>query len=80
MRIIHTADWHLGRLFHGLHLTEDQSYVLEDLHAVVKETRPDVLVIAGDIYDRAVPPTEAVTLLDETLSRLLIDADRKSVV
>lgn len=74
MRIIHTADWHLGRLFHGLHLTEDQSYVLEDLHAVVKETRPDVLVIAGDIYDRAVPPTEAVTLLDETLSRLLIDA------
>lgn len=74
MRILHTADWHLGRLFHGLHLTEDQAYILEELHAVVRETKPDVLVIAGDVYDRAVPPTEAVTLLDETLSRLLLDA------
>ena len=80
MRILHTADWHLGRLFHGLHLTDDQAYVLEELHAVVKETKPDVLVIAGDIYDRAVPPTEAVTLLDETLSRLLLDAKLQVVL
>lgn len=73
MRFIHTSDWHLGRLFHGRHLTDDQAYVLEQFCALVGETRPDAVVIAGDIYDRAVPPTEAVELLDDTLSRLLLE-------
>lgn len=73
MRFIHTSDWHLGRLFHGRHLTEDQAHVLEEFHRVVRDARPDAVVIAGDIYDRAVPPTEAVELLDDTLARLLLD-------
>jgi exonuclease SbcD len=73
MRFLHTADWHLGRIFHGVHLTDDQAHILEQFLALVKDTRPDAIVIAGDIYDRAVPPTEAVRLLDETLSRLLLD-------
>lgn len=73
MRLIHTSDWHLGRYFHGVHLTDDQSYVLEQFCDLVKEERPDALIIAGDIYDRAVPPTDAVALLDETLSKILLD-------
>ncbi|MEN6411516.1 MAG: exonuclease SbcCD subunit D [Veillonellales bacterium] len=73
MRFLHTSDWHLGRIFYGIHLTEDQAYVLEQFAALVKETKPDAVLIAGDVYDRAVPPTEAVQLLDEILSRLLLD-------
>ena len=73
MRILHSSDWHLGRIFHGVHLTDDQSYVLDKFVALVSEARPDVVLISGDIYDRSVPPTEAVNLLDETLSRILID-------
>ncbi|MDD4599541.1 Nuclease SbcCD subunit D [bioreactor metagenome] len=73
MRFLHTSDWHLGRIFHGVHLTSDQAYILELFCGMVREFKPDAVVIAGDIYDRAVPPTEAVNLLDETLSRLLLD-------
>ena len=73
MRFIHTADWHLGRLFHGQHLTEDQAVVLEQLVGLAREAAPDVIVVAGDIYDRAVPPPEAVELLDDVLSRLVLD-------
>lgn len=73
MRIIHTADWHLGRIFYGLHLTDDQAYVLDQFVKLVKEVKADVVIIAGDVYDRAVPPTEAVQLLDEVLAQLLMD-------
>ncbi len=73
MRILHTSDWHLGRIFHGIHLTDDQAHVLEQLIDVIKDTRPDVMLVSGDIFDRSVPPTEAVNLLDEIISRILID-------
>lgn len=73
MRILHTADWHLGRLFHGVHLTEDQAVVLDQLVEMARETRPDLIIVAGDVFDRPVPSAEAVTLLDEVLSRLVID-------
>ncbi|MFC1836010.1 exonuclease SbcCD subunit D [Thermodesulfobacteriota bacterium] len=73
MRFIHTADWHLGRLFYGRHLTEDQEYVLDQLIQLAADEKPDVLLIAGDVYDRAVPPPEAVGLLDDVLSRLVLD-------
>lgn len=73
MRILHTSDWHLGRIFHGVHLTEDQAYMLEQLGALIKDQKIDVLLVAGDIFDRSVPPVEAVNLLDEFLSKVLID-------
>lgn len=72
MRILHTADWHLGRIFQGVHLTEDQAHVLDQMVEVAREERPDVVVIAGDVYDRAVPPPDAVTLFDDVLSRLVL--------
>lgn len=70
MRFVHTADWHLGRLFHGRHLTEDQAHVLDQLVDVLRDARAEALVIAGDLYDRAVPPVEAVRLLDDVLTRV----------
>ncbi|HMM21730.1 MAG TPA: exonuclease SbcCD subunit D [Selenomonadales bacterium] len=73
MRFLHTADWHLGRIFHNFHLTDDQAYVLEQFIQLARDVRPDAIVIAGDVYDRSVPPPEAVSLFDEVLTRLSLD-------
>lgn len=67
MRFVHTSDWHLGRLFHGASLIEDQAYALAALRVLLRDARPDALLLAGDVYDRAVPPPEAVELFDEFL-------------
>lgn len=73
MKIIHTADWHLGKLVHQLHMTEDQEYILDQFIEIVKNEKPDAVIIAGDLYDRAVPPKEAVDLLNRTLITLIFD-------
>ncbi|XEC96413.1 exonuclease SbcCD subunit D [Paenibacillus tarimensis] len=73
MKILHTADWHLGKLVQGVYMTEDQQVVLEQLIAAAERERPDAVIIAGDLYDRAVPPTEAVELLDGLLERIVVD-------
>lgn len=70
MRFIHTADWHLGKLFGQRTMTEDQAFVLEQLVAAVKEYSVEAVVIAGDIYDRSVPPAEAVELFSSLLARI----------
>ncbi|MUT64426.1 exonuclease SbcCD subunit D [Paenibacillus sp. NEAU-GSW1] len=75
MKIFHTADWHLGKLVQGVYMTEDQRYALEQFTAAVAEEKPDAVIIAGDLYDRAVPPTEAVELLDELLNKIVIELD-----
>lgn len=80
MRFLHTADWHLGRIFYNTHLTDDQAHVLGQLIAVVKDSRPDAVVIAGDVFDRAVPPPEAVSLLDDILAELLLDCKVSVIV
>lgn len=72
MKLIHTADWHLGKLVQGVYMTEDQRHVLRQLVDTVEREKPDAVIIAGDLYDRAVPPTEAVDLLDELLERIVI--------
>lgn len=73
MKLLHTADWHLGKLVHGVYMTEDQWHVLEQFTQAVRDEKPDAVIIAGDLYDRAVPPTEAVELLDEVLEHIVID-------
>jgi DNA repair protein SbcD/Mre11 len=70
LRILHTSDWHLGRSLHSEPLLEDQAWTLDRLVALARDERPDVIVVAGDVYDRAVPPPEAVLLLDDVLTRL----------
>lgn len=73
-KFLHTADWHLGRIFHQTHLTEEQSYVLDQIVEIAREDKVDAVLVAGDIYDRAVPPPEAVALLDKTWQRLVLEA------
>lgn len=73
-RILHTGDWHLGRSLHGVSLLDDQAHVLDQLVALASSETVDVVVIAGDVYDRSVPPADAVKLLDDVLARLVIDA------
>lgn len=71
MKFIHTADWHLGKLVHGVHMTEDQASILNQFIDLVQQEKPDAVIIAGDLYDRSVPPTDAVQLLDSTLTRIV---------
>lgn len=73
MKIIHTGDWHIGKIVNEFSMIDDQRYILDKLVELIKEEKPDVLLIAGDIYDRSIPPVEAVELLNETFSRILID-------
>ena len=73
MRWIHTSDWHLGRLFFGDSLTEEQAALLREFVALAKEQKPDVILIAGDVYDRSVPSADAVEVLDEVLTKLVLD-------
>jgi len=71
MRFLHTSDWHLGRVFHGVRLTEDQAHALDQIEALVKDAKPDILLVSGDIYDRSVPPVEAIELLDDFLEKIV---------
>ena len=71
MRILHTSDWHLGRSFGPVSLHPDQERFCDWLVEVVAEERVDLVVVAGDVYDRAVPPTESVALLRDVLGRLV---------
>lgn len=73
MKFIHTSDWHIGRQFHNVSLLEDQQHVLDQLLGYIEQEAVDVLVIAGDIYDRSVPPATAVELLDELLTKICLE-------
>ena len=68
MRLLHTSDWHLGRALHGEPMLEHQRAFLRWLVGLAVERKVDAVLVAGDVYDRAVPPTDAVALLDETLA------------
>jgi exonuclease SbcD len=78
MRILHTSDWHLGRSFHREGMLGHQAAYVDHLLEVVESERVDLVVVAGDIYDRALPPVDAVRLCDDALVRLA--GSRASVV
>ena len=70
MRLLHTSDWHLGRSLHKADLREAQERFLDHLVETAREERVDAVLIAGDVYDRAVPPVDAVALCEQALVRL----------
>lgn len=72
MKFFHTADWHLGKLVQGVYMTEDQRFVLQQFLQAIDIEKPDAVIIAGDLYDRAVPPTDAVHLLDELFEEIVL--------
>lgn len=70
MRILHTSDWHLGRSFHRVDMLGAQAAFIDHLVATVQDRDVDAVVVAGDVYDRAVPPLAAVDLFDRALHLL----------
>ena len=70
MRLLHTSDWHLGRSLHRADLREAQSAFLDALVETARAERVDAVLVSGDVYDRAVPPVDAVALLEDALVRL----------
>ena len=79
MRFLHTSDWHLGRSLHRADLREAQAAFLDALVAAVRSERVDAVLVCGDVYDRAVPPLDAVQLCEDALVRLR-DAGARVVV
>jgi DNA repair protein SbcD/Mre11 len=71
MKFIHTADWHLGKVVYQRSMIEDQRFILDKLLEYMKAEEIKVLVIAGDIYDRSIPPAEAVNCLNEFLDKAI---------
>ena len=71
MKIIHTADWHLGKTLKNTSLIDEQDYILNgEFLKIVDDVKPDAVIIAGDLYDRGVPPVDAVNLCDEIIFKL----------
>ena len=70
MRILHLSDLHLGKRVNEFSMLEDQEYILMKIINIIDETKPDAVVIAGDVYDKTIPPVEAVELFDDFLVRL----------
>ena len=70
MKLIHLSDLHLGKRVNEFSMLEDQAYILDQILNIIKEEAPDAVLIAGDVYDKAVPSAEAVQLFDDFLCRL----------
>jgi len=79
MRIMHTGDWHLGRTLHKMSLIDDQRYILNKLVDEIKEKEVDILIVAGDIYDKSRPSTESVALLNEIFTRIIKETNAKII-
>lgn len=70
MKLIHLSDLHLGKRVNGYSMLEDQDYILKEILSIITAQSPDAVLIAGDIYDKPVPPAEAVRLFDDFLVQL----------
>ena len=73
MRFAHISDLHLGKRLHEVSFLEDQAYILEEICKILRDEKPDAVLIAGDIYDKSAPSAEAVRLFDDFLSELSAD-------
>ena len=70
MKILHLGDLHLGKRVNEISMIEDQKFILDQIVTLVKEEKIDVILLCGDIYDKAIPTIEAIHLLDEFLEEL----------
>lgn len=80
MKILHTADWHIGRKLNALDLIPEQRHVLNQLIEAVKEENPDIVVIAGDLFDRSNPSKESLELVNQYLYKLNIELQKPTLV
>ena len=72
MKILHTSDWHLGRSFHGTGTLDAQRIFIDNLEKTVREEGVEMVLVAGDVYDRALPAVDVVALFDDALDRLTV--------
>ena len=70
MKLIHLSDLHLGKRVNEYSMLEDQEYILKKIVNIIDEEQPDSVIIAGDVYDKSVPPADAVQLFDDFLVQL----------
>ncbi|MBL4933614.1 exonuclease SbcCD subunit D [Clostridium paridis] len=73
MKFIHTGDWHIGKIVNEFSMLQDQRFMLNQLVDIIEEEKPSALIVAGDLYDRSVPPADAVELLDEIFNKIIMD-------
>ena len=71
MKLLHLADLHIGKYYNELSLIDDQGYILGDISFIVWKEKPDCVLIAGDVYDKAVPSAEAVKLFSKFLTQIV---------
>ena len=74
MKFLHTADWHIGKIVNEFSMLDDQAFVLNQLVEDIKQMDIDAVIMAGDLYDRAIPPKEAVVLATTIFNRLVKEA------
>lgn len=77
MKLLHLADLHIGKMLYGYSLIEDQKFLFEGIYQTITKENIDVVMIAGDVYDRAVPSVEAVNLLNDFLDHLINECQVK---
>ena len=67
MKLIHLSDLHIGKRVNEVSMVDDQAYILLQILQIIDEEKPQAVMIAGDVYDKSIPSSEAVTLLDDFL-------------
>ena len=80
MRILHTSDWHLGRYFHAVSMEEDHDAILAQIAEIIERERPDLLIIAGDVFDRAVPSQSALARFARFIRKVTTDGSLAVVI
>ncbi|WP_203651603.1 exonuclease SbcCD subunit D [Secundilactobacillus yichangensis] len=70
MKLLHTADWHIGRRLHGFDLTDEQQHAFNQIEQIAKDEQVDGMIIAGDLYDRRLPAESSVAMVNEMLQKL----------
>ena len=71
MKLVHLSDLHLGKIVNGFSMVEDQKYILTKILKIIDEEKPDAVLIAGDVYDKSIPSSEAVMMFDGFLNKLV---------
>lgn len=71
MKIFHLSDLHLGKIVNNFSMLEDQAHVLNQLYTHIENEKPDIVLLAGDLYDRAIPPVQAIELLNQMFFNII---------
>ncbi len=79
MKILHLSDLHIGKIIYEQSLLEDQEYMLKQIEKIIEKEKIEAVLISGDIYDRSIPPADAVDILNKFLNTLIKILKVKSI-